>query len=159
MGYYKCHRLHSFYNYTVQRNTLQGRQATPGKAVPLGWLVILQKSVLQKHPHSSSFFGHYGRTCFTADERAFKKKLKKSFENYLNARVNRLGGCCRTRSPPVHFLMTPLWSSLGGCSGHHHSSEESFCPKAALQHSLLEHCTLLRTPTHPGTQAGPALCQ
>ena len=90
--------------------------AAPGKAAPLGWVVILQKSMLQRHPHSSSVFGHYEQTCFTADEHAFKENSK-SFENYLNARVIMLEGCCRARSPPLHFLTTPLWSSLWDALG------------------------------------------
>lgn len=61
--------------------------------------------------------------------------------------------------PSTSLLDDPFVLFSVGCSGHHHSSGESLCPRAALQHGLLEHRTLLRTPTLPGTQAGPALCQ
>lgn len=54
LGYYKCQKLHVFYNYTVQRNTLYGQAPRQlqqkKKAKPLGWMVILQKSMQQKHP-------------------------------------------------------------------------------------------------------------
>lgn len=82
----------------------------------------LARQLQEKQPPSAgwrtparlAFLQSMGRLVFS---HAFRKKLKKCFENYLHARIIMLEGCCGTWSLPLRFLTTLLCFSLWDAQG------------------------------------------